>query len=62
MSRDTTINDIKGDQKKMSPLKIWKWPFDKNRLSEEVVLLTVWSTHEYIKLWEGEPPRTNGSC
>ena len=42
------INNTKGWSKKMSSVKIWKWPFDKNRLSEEAVLLTVWSTHEYI--------------
>ena len=46
----------------MSPVKIWKWPFDKNRLSEEAVLLTVKCTHEYSKLWDGQPPWTNGSC
>ena len=26
------------------------------------VLFTVWSTHEFIKLWKGQAPRTNNSC
>ena len=46
----------------MSPVKIWKLPFDNNRLSEEAVLLTVKCTHEYSKLWKAQPLWTNGSC
>ena len=42
------INNTKEWSKKMSLVKIWKWPFDKNCLSEDAVLLTVWSTHDYI--------------
>ena len=52
---------VKGVPKKMWLAQNLKLQFPKNRRSKEAVLLTVCSTHEYYKQWEGQPLRTFGS-